>query len=365
MGVLRKIGERWYVDIRHDGRRIRKVVGTKKDAENALTAIRADILRGEYKFAKSLKIRFDDFMKEYLAYSEVNKKPNSYKRDISSSKHLLRYFEDSLLSKINAGHIEGYKKLRLNEETKRKKRVSPGTINRELDSLRAIFTTAKRLKKFDGENPVRDVKSLPEQEFVMRILKRDEADRLINASQSFTRALIIIALNTAMRKDEILNLRWNDVDFIDGFIHIKESKSSKQRKVPMNPKARQAIKNIKRDGEFIFHNPKTGTRIRDFYRSWKKACNDAGIQDLRFHDLRHTSATWMVQGGADLVTVRDILGHASIKMTVKYAHSTPESKKRAVDILASEPEPKKPKEIVKNWSNDQIEEQANHLISRS
>jgi hypothetical protein len=73
----------------------------------------------------------------------------------------------------------------------------------------------------------------------------------------------------------------------------------------------------------------------------------------------------MVQGGADLVTVRDILGHSSIKMTVKYAHSTPESKKRAVDILASVPEPKKPEKMVKNWSNDQIAEQGNHLISRS
>jgi integrase len=168
-----------------------------------------------------------------------------------------------------------------------------------------------------------------------------------------------------MRKDEMLNLRWNDVDFIEGFVHIKESKSSKQRKVPMNHTVRNTIKEIKREGEFIFHNPKTGTRITDFFRSWKTARNDAGMPDLRFHDLRHTAATRMVQGGADLVTVRDILGHFSIIMTVKYAHSTPESRKNAIEILESVAEPEKPENMVKKRSKDQYAEQGNHLISRS
>ena len=133
----------------------------------------------------------------------------------------------------------------------------------------------------------------------------------------------------------------------------------------MNHTVRNTIKEIKREGEFIFHNPRTGTRITDFFRSWKTACDDAGISDLRFHDLRHTAATRMVQGGADLVTVRDILGHSNIKMTVKYAHSTPESRKQAVELLDAVSELEKPENMVKKRSKDQYAEQGTHLISRS
>jgi len=200
--------------------------------------------------------------------------------------------------------------------------------------LRAMFNVAEKWGDFEGKNPVLAVNRLPMQEKPMRILKKAEIDRLIKISNGLTRPLIIIALNTAMRKDEILNLRWNDVDFDGGFIHIRESKTSKIRKIPTNQAVRDAINRIDRAGEFIFHNPKTGTRLNDFYRSWNKTRKAAGVPELRFHDLRHTAATMMVQGGIDLVTVRDILGHTSIRMTVKYAHSTPESRVRAVNVLS-------------------------------
>lgn len=345
--------EIWCINVTHDAGRIRKAIGSKKDAENILTATIADILRDEYNFKKSQKIRFEDFAKEYLEYSKVNKKPNSYTRDKSSFGHLIPHFKGMALSSIKPKHIEDYKKARLDTDIKvrpSKKKPDPGTINRELDSLQAMFTVAEKLEKFEGKNPVKAVQKLPMQEKSMKILKRDEIDRLIKVCDGFTRALVIIALNTAMRKNEILNLRWYDVDFTGGFVHIKESKSSKIRKVPMNEVVRNTIKEVEREGEFIFHNPKTGTRIRDFYRSWKTACKDAKISDLRFHDLRHTAATLMVQGGIDLVTVRDILGHANIQMTVKYAHSTPESKVRAVNVLADMIEGKGTDQNVTNLS---------------
>ncbi len=348
--------EVWCINVSHDEGRLRKAIGSKKDAENILAATIADILRGEHNFKKSQKIRFEDFAEDYLIYSKTNKRPNSYIRDKSSFGHLMPHFKGMTLSSIKPKHIEYYKKARLETDIKvrpGKKKPDPGTINRELDSLQAMFTVAEKLDSFEGKNPVKAVQKLPMQEKPMRILKKDEIDRLVRISEGFTRALIIIALNTAMRKNEILNLRWNDVDFAGGFIHIKESKSNKIRKVPMNLVAGNTIKEIKREGEFVFHNPKTGTRIRDFYRSWKTAREDAGIPGLRFHDLRHTAATLMVQGGIDLVTVRDILGHANIRMTVKYAHSTPESRVRAVNVLADMIEGKEPARRVTNLSRTQ------------
>ena len=358
MGVIRKIGNKWYIDVYVDGHRVRKPVGSKKDAENALIAIKADKLRGEFRFKRNLKVKFEDYAKEHLEYQKANKKPKAYERDVSSLKHLTEHFEGLYLSKITPRHIEDYKKWRL-------EKVTPGTINCELLCLQGMFTVAKRLGKFDGENPVKEVKKLTIQEKIMRILSKEEMDRLIDAAEGYTRALIILALNTAMRKNELLSLRWNDIDFGSGVIHIKESKTSKTRKIPINPVVEKTLKSIKRQGEFVFHNPETGTRISDFQRPFKSACETAKIEDLRIHDLRHTAATFMVMGGIDLVTVAEILGHSDIKMTRKYCHPTPENKKRAVNVLASIFGAGEDENMVKIRSKKAIELPASHLYSYS
>jgi integrase len=355
--------EVWCINVSHDEGRIRKAIGSRRDAENALFAVLTDIRRGEFNLKTPKKISFEDFAEKYLEQSKLDKKLNSYIRDVSSFNHLIPYFEGMSLAKITPKHIDGYKKERLASEIKvrlNKKKLDPGTINRELDALQAMFTLANKWGDLEGKNPVKAVNRLPMKERPMRILKKDEIDELIKVATGITRALIIIALYTAMRKNEILNLRWKDIDFVGSFIHIGESKSNKVRKIPMNSVVRNTIKEIKREGEFIFHNPKTGMRIRDFYRSWKTVREDAGVPDLRFHDLRHTAATLMVQGGIDLVTVRDILGHANIRMTVKYAHSTPESMVRAVNVLADMIEAKYSAQCVTNLSRQQCDDNVNN-----
>jgi len=135
----------WYVDYYYDGRRIRKKVGSKKDAENALAAVKADILRGEYRFKSESKIRFEDFAERYLEYGKTNKK-KSWIRDRWSIENLKSSFNGMLFSKITPLHIEDYKKKRLNE-------VMPATINRELACLRHMFNLAKKWKII-YENPV-------------------------------------------------------------------------------------------------------------------------------------------------------------------------------------------------------------------
>lgn len=325
MGVY-KVKDVWYIDLYHDGRRVRKAVGSKKDAENAMSAVKADILRGEYRFKRDRKIRFEDFAKEYLEYQKTN--ITSWGRDESSLKRLLPFFGDMLLSKITPRHIEEYKKMRLDK-------VKPNTINRELTCLKHLFTVAESYGKFDSKNPVKDVKFFQERQYIMKVLDREEINRLINVSSGYLRSMIIFALNTGMRKGEILNLRWNDIDFNEHYIYIKESKSNKTRKIPMNGVVAATLKDIKREGEFVFMSPKTETRFIGTFRSFKTACRKAGVPDLRFHDLRHTAATLMVTGRTDLVTVKEILGHSSIEMTMRYAHPAPENNRKAVDVLAA------------------------------
>jgi len=353
MGIY-KVKDSWYIDFYTDGRRVRKAVGSRRDAENALAAVKADILRGEYRFKKDRKIRFEDFSKEYLEYAKINKR--SWRRDESCLIRLLPFFKDMLLSKITPLHIEEYKKMRLDK-------VKPSTINRELTCLKHLFTVAERFRKFDEKNPVKEVKFFQERQYIMRILDKKEIERLIDASSGYLRSMVILTLNTGMRKGEILNLRWNDIDFIEDYIYIKQSKSNVTRKIPMNSVVRATLKGIKRENDFVFYSPKTGTRFTDFFRSFKSACRKAGINDLRFHDLRHTAATLMVMGRIDLVTVSQILGHATIQMTMKYAHPTPENKRRAVNVLVSMFEPEKKGKVVIKQSQEQYDDSATSLLS--
>jgi len=174
-----------------------------------------------------------------------------------------------------------------------------------------------------------------ERKYEMKILDREQIKRLITAATDHLEPIIIVALNTGMRRGEILNLRWKDINYDQHFLYIGETKSGQWRKIPMNGVVAVTLKKINRESEFIFCHPKRKGQMKDIKKSFKTAREDAKLFDLRFYDLRHTAATLMIQGGADLVTVSQILGHSDIRTTMRYAHPTLENKRRAVAVLAS------------------------------
>lgn len=353
----------WYISYYHKGRRIREAISEKKsEAKAALAAREADILRGRFEFKKDKNVWFEDFTEEYIEYAKVNKK--SWGRDESSLKHLKPFFKDKLLSQITPKDIEEYKKKRL-ETDFRNRKIQPGTVNRELQCLRHIFTIAEKFDKFEGKNPVKEVKLFKPREYVLRILKPKEIQKLIKVTKGYLRAIIIVAVHTGMRKGEILNLRWNDIDFVKGYVLIREAKSGHMRKVPISPVVKHTLKSLKKESEFVFQSDKTDTRRRDFYRAWKATLERVGIEDFRFHDLRHTAASLMVANGIDLVTIKEILGHADIKMTMRYAHTTPEVKMKAVNVLADAIGLEKSEKMVINWSQKEVGKDVKLLESGS
>ena len=324
MGVY-KVGNIWYIDYYCEGRRVREPASKRKaEAEEMLEARKTDIKRGEFRLPGKRKIKFEKFAQEYMEYAKLNKR--SWMRDEISLKHLLPHFKGMPLLKINPKHIEDYKRKRLDK-------VKPATINRELTLLKFMFSLAKKWK-YANENPVKEVKFFQERQLVIHTLTKEEALKLIAVAGEHLKPIIMLALNTGMRRGEILNLRWNDVDFDRRFIYIKETKSGVMRKVPMNSLVIEALSKLERKNSFVFQNPKTNERLKHIRTAFYTARRKAGIEDFRFHDLRHTAATWMVAEGIDLVTVKEILGHADIKTTMRYAHPTPENKRKAVDALA-------------------------------
>ena len=139
-----------------------------------------------------------------------------------------------------------------------------------------------------------------------------------------------------MRKGEILNLRWNDINFAENYIRVRDSKNYESRDIPISDHLKRALLNLKEiDGEkdylFCYHDKKP---IEYIYKSFGTALKRAVINKCTFHSLRHTFATRAVMAGVDIVTLKELLGHKTIQMTMRYSHPSPEHKKKAVDLVS-------------------------------
>jgi integrase len=189
------------------------------------------------------------------------------------------------------------------------------------------------------ENPANRVKLFSEKDNLQeRLLTTEEEQKLLDACPRYLRPIVLTALHTGMRKGEILNLRWDQVDFDNREIKVENTKSGKPRSIPINDLLCATLRNEKRqtgNSPFVFPNPKTKKPYVDVKKSFAEAVKDAKIPSLRFHDTRHTFASRLVAAGVDLITVKELLGHHSVRVTERYTHTNAEQKRNAVEGLAS------------------------------
>lgn len=330
--------ENWTISYYFEGRQIRETIGSNKQmAKDALKARQGEIAQDRYSLKQSRKsLLFDDFAKIYLEYSKTNKR--SYERDVSIFKALFSFFNGYRLDKITPFLVEKYKITRSKTTSKAYKRlISKSTINRELDTLRSMLSMAVR----DGEiesNSAKEVKWFKVDNKKERILNQEEIQMLLAECNGHVKSITLLALNTAMRLREILNLKLINVDFSRNVIKVVDTKSSKNRNVPMNDLVVNTLGHAKENAikiksEYCFSNPKTGQPYHDIKTGFCNALQRAGLVGVRFHDLRHTACSAMVANGADLVTVKEILGHADLSMVLRYSHPTTDDKIKAVTIL--------------------------------
>jgi integrase len=135
----------------------------------------------------------------------------------------------------------------------------------------------------------------------------------------------------------VLSLAWADINFGERNIHILKTKTDKDRRVPLNDRLLDVLLKQKEvsKSEFVFTSEKTGTKFTTsaIEKAWAKILKKSGVAHCRWHDLRHNFASHLVAAGVDLVTVKDLLGHSSIAMTMRYAHSSPINQRQAVALL--------------------------------
>jgi integrase len=286
---------------------------------------RAQIAQGKFDMM-SLEpaLTFEGLAKPYLEYAKANKK--SWQRDRTSLNSLLPFFGSKRLKNISPFMVEKYKQ-------QRRGKVSAASVNRELACMKHMFNLAIKWGKV-SKNPVREVKLFKEKNRRLRFLSEEEADRLVNACNAQLKPVVITALETGMRLGEILKLKWNDIDFERNLVMLDETKSGSPRQIPLSDELREMFIDMKSRStqEYVFLN-KQGKPFRDIRESFERAKKKARINNFRFHDLRHTFASHLVMAGIDLVTVKELLGHKTIQMTMRYSHLSGKHKQQAINIL--------------------------------
>ena len=333
MGLYRR-GKIYWFSIKHDGKRLQGSTRTdnRKLAEKLYARVLIDVLEGKRFQNEAKRHTYEEFRDKYMReYSRVNKSPNSYLRDVCSFKKLGNYFTGLTLAEITPARISEYKSLRLSEG------IKTGTLAKELELLRHACGLAIREWEWMEHNPFLKVKIEKSKTKIERWITIEEEKKLLSASSEWLREIILFALNTGMRRNEVLTLQWSQVDIFRRTVTLLVTKNREKRTIPLNQTVLGLLKaqgKIRHISGFVFAS-EVGSQIhaRNLLRAFYLARKRAGLDDVRFHDLRHTFATRLVQAGVDLYKVKELLGHKTISMTMRYAHHYPESLRSSVDVL--------------------------------
>lgn len=321
----------WIGAYRDQGGRRRKhrLSRNEKEAREALAALEGQaIVNRRLGIRPLVPIRFGDMVAKFVEHAKTNV-PRSWKRYQDSAEALEAFFgKQVFLTAIEPEQIEKYKSSRLKE-------VKPGTINRDLQALRRMFNLGKAWSHA-RENPFDEqVSLLPEPGGRVRYLTQDEFVKVVSCCPPHLRPLIVTAVHTGLRMGDLLRLQWPYVDLENGFASILQPKNNEPRHIPLNRTVQEVLLPIKLKNKLWVFTNEAGKKIpsRTVEYQFALAIKKAGIQDFRFHDLRHTTASWLAMAGANQDVIRDVLGHKDIRMSFRYTHLMPGRTKAALEKL--------------------------------
>jgi integrase len=231
-----------------------------------------------------------------------------------------------VLADVNSVLISDYRNRLATATLPNGKTRSPGTVNRYLAALSHLLTIAVKEWGWLRENPMASVGKMKEPPGRIRFLNDDERPRLLEACKTsdspYLYPLVVLTLSTGMRRNEALGLRWQAIDLKRKMILIGTTKNGQPKGMPLQSLALRLITELhakRDDSEFVFPNP-DGSRPLDIRTAWETARKRAGIENFRFHDLRHSAASYLAMNGASLMEIADVLGHKTLAMVKRYAH---------------------------------------------
>jgi len=217
------------------------------------------------------------------------------------------------------------------------------TLNRYLASLSVVFSYGYKNLEWLDVNPIEKIKKYTEPRGRVRYLDKNERERLLSACKEspILYAAVLMAITTGARRNEILNLRWDDIDLDAHRAILRDTKNGERRTLAVVEPALSAMRELKaknKDGQYAFYSRReTGEEHpANIMAAWYRAVARAGIADFRFHDLRHTAASYLAMNGASLAEIADILGHKTLQMTKRYSHLSDSHKQSVVERVMSQ-----------------------------
>ena len=281
-----KRGKYYWIDFTFQGKRYRRSLKTtrKEVAEQYKAELELKIFRGEFWGIKEIDTTFQQFVTTiYTNYIQTHKSPRTVQTDLGRIKVLIQYFGQYRLHEITPMQVEKFKADLLKEK-------SPSTVNRYVTLLKAILNFAVKQSVLKV-NPLKAISKFKEPPGRVRYLTPEELAKLIEVAPPHLKPIIQVAVFTGLRKSDLLNLKWRDIDFQNRRIKVYVSKTNELRFVPMNDLVQEILQNLPRESEYVFTY--RGKPIKSVKTSFQNACIRAGIRNFRFHDLRHTFASYL------------------------------------------------------------------------
>lgn len=278
---------------------------------------------------------FEEFATEqYMPHARMHKR--SHSTDLAwLTNHILPSFGHKRIDQIKRDDIADLQH-RMNQAG-----YAPASNNRVLVLVRFMFNLAVQWGVASiTQNPSATVKLLPVNNSKERHLNDQEVQRLVQAtlqsSNSMMRYIVPLLLLTGVRKSELLNAKWVDLDLTQQSLYLAQTKSGKPRFVTLSDQAIHVIQAIQRsESPYIVGNPETQAPYKNIFYAWDSIRKAAGLSDVRIHDLRHSFASFLINSGIDIYQVKEMLGHHQINTTMRYAHLNRSTIRNAANVVGS------------------------------
>ncbi len=269
----------------------------------------------------------DRYCRDVLA-----KKPKNARDQIRQFEWWKAEIGSHALSDVTPSLLVQYRDKLANGMTSHGKLRSPATVNRYMAALSVAFTTAAKEWGWIDDNPMRKVTKPRESRGRVRFLSDEERIRLLKvckeSSSPYLYPVVVLALSTGMRRGEIMGLTWDVIDLNQGRAILHETKNGERRAVAITGHALELIKELSKvrriDSNLLFPSkenaPQKPQKSINLRAPWEAAAKKAELQDFKFHDLRHSAASYLAMNGASLAEIAEVLGHKTLQMVKRYAH---------------------------------------------
>lgn len=302
----------------------------------------AAIKEGRYfETEKKADVLFRDVVDRYIEEILVHKKPSTYKDQLQQLKYWREKFGAYNLSDISPSQVTEHKNKLSQGRTPRGIRTK-ATVNRYLAVLSHVFTVSVKEWEYCKDNPVSNVSRFKEGRGRTRFLSDIERQALLEACKAseseYLYLIVVLALSTGARRNEIVGLKWEQIDFEREIMTLYETKNGEIRVLPIQGHALGLLKDFARYKNhrtgYVFPSERIDSPV-DITSSWRTAMKRACLEDFRFHDLRHSAASYLAMNGASLNDIAEILGHKTLAMVKRYAHLSESHTKGVISKMNS------------------------------